>query len=92
VSARYGIAARYRAPRRYGVPARRHLLKQDELASYGLSASFLTQLLERDDVNGEPRRWPRRWRYSDLPQMIMRVGYAVDENKGRESAEDEHGR
>ena len=82
VSARHGIAARYHAPRRYGVPARRHLLKHDELASCGLSASFLTQLLERDDVNGEPRRWPRRWRYSDLPQMIMRVGYAVAETKG----------
>ncbi len=82
VSARYGIAARYHAPRRYGVPARRHLLKQDELASYGLSASFLTQLLERDDVNGEPRRRPGPWWYSDLPQMIMRVGYAADEPTG----------
>jgi len=82
VSARYGIAARYHAPRRHGVPARRHLLKQDELASYGLSVSFLTQLLERDDVNGEARRWPGRWRYPDLPQMIMRVGYAVDETRG----------
>ena len=82
VSARYGIAARYQAPRRYGVPARRHLLKHDELASYGLSASFLTQLLEQDDVNGEPRRWRGRWPYSDLPQMILRVGYGVDESKG----------
>jgi hypothetical protein len=81
-SARYGIAARYHAPHRHGVPARRHLLKHDELASYGLSASFLTQLLERDDVNGEPRRWRGRWRYADLPQMIMRVGYAVDEALG----------
>jgi hypothetical protein len=84
VSARYGIAARYHASRRYGVPARRHLMKHDELASYGLSASFLTQLLELEDVKGEPRRWPRVWRYSDLPQMIMRVGYAVDETRGEE--------
>jgi hypothetical protein len=81
VSARHGMAARYHAPHRYGVPARRHLLRHDELAPYGLSASFLTQLLERDDVNGEPRRWRGRWHYPDLPQMIIRVGYAVDQAK-----------
>ena len=82
VSARYGLAARYHAPHRYGVPARRHFLKPDELAPYGLSASFLTQPLERDDLEGRPRRWPWRWRYAELPQMIMRVGYAADQSPG----------
>ena len=70
VSAPYGRAARYHAPPRYGVPARHHLLKQDELAPYGLSASPVTHSLEWADIRGEARRWPWRWRYPDLPQMI----------------------
>ena len=82
VSARYGLAAQYHAPRRYGVPARHHFLKPDELAPHGLSASFLTQPLERDDLEGRPRRWPWRWRFAELPQMIMRVGYAADQSYG----------
>ncbi len=83
VSAPYGLAARYDAPPRYGVPARRHLLKHDELARYGLTASPLTQWLEWEDLQGEPRRWP--WRsFPYLPQMIVRVGYAAVRSKGEE--------
>ena len=82
VSARYGLAARYPAQQRDGVPVRHHFLKPDELAPYGLSASFLTQPLERDDIAGVARRWPWRWRFSELPQMIMRVGYAAVQSPG----------
>jgi hypothetical protein len=83
MSAPYGLAARYHAPPRYGVPARLHRLTgHDELARYGLSTSFLTQPLERDDLEGRDRRWPWRWRFSELPQMIMRVGYAVEKSHG----------
>jgi len=71
VSAAYGLAARYHAPWRYGFPARRHLLKHDDVARDGVSVSFLTQPLERDDV---PRRWPWRWPFTGLPRMVMRVG------------------
>lgn len=81
VSERYGLAARYHAPYRYGFPARRHLLKKDELAIHGLSASFLTQPLESEDNNlpkPKERGWPSRWRFAELPQMIIRVGYAAD--------------
>jgi len=105
MSAPHGRTARYHAPSRYGVPARRHLLKapaekdggqtadrygiparhhllkRDALAPYGMSASPLTQLLEWEDIQGEARRWPWRWRYSDLPQMIVRVGYAAVPSK-----------
>jgi hypothetical protein len=104
-SAPHGRAARYHAPDRYGVPARRHLLKasaendggqaadrpgvparrhllkRDELARYGMSASPLTQPLEWQDLQGEARRWPWRWQYSELPQMIVRVGYAAVPSK-----------
>ena len=67
---------------RYGVPVRHHFLKPDELAPYGLSASFLTQPLERDDLEGRPRRLPWRWRFAEVPQMIMRVGYAAVQSHG----------
>ena len=80
VSAPYGLTAQHHAPARYGVPARHHLLTgHDELAYYGLSVSFLTQPLERDDVRAEPRHWPWRWRFPELPEMVLRVGYAADE-------------
>ena len=83
VSAPYGLAARYHAPPRHGVPARHHLLTgHDDLAHYGLSVSFLTQPLERDDLEGRRRRLPWRWRFAELPQMIMRVGYAAQESHG----------
>jgi hypothetical protein len=76
-SAAYGLAARYHAPWKYGLPARRHLLtRHDDVARYGLSVSFLTQPLERDDIAAVPRRWPWRWPFPELPQMVMRVGYA----------------
>lgn len=81
VSERYGLTARYHAPHRDGFPARRHLLKKDELAIHGLSASFLTQPLESEDNNlpdSKERGWPSRWRFAELPQMIIRVGYAAD--------------
>lgn len=80
VSAPHGLTARYHAPHRLGVPARHHLLTgHDDLAHYGLSVSFLTQPLERDDIDGVVRQWPWRWRFPELPQTVMRVGYALDQ-------------
>ena len=80
VSAPHGLTARYHAPHRLGVPARHHLLTgHDDLAHYGLSVSFLTQPLEREDIDGVVRQWPWRWRFPELPQMVMRVGYALDQ-------------
>ena len=81
-SAPYGLAAKYHASRRYGLPARhRFFTRPDDLAKYGLSVSFLTQPLERYDIerednNAKPRHWPWRWRFPELPQMVLRVGYA----------------
>ncbi len=80
VSAPHGLTALYHAPPKYGLPARRHLLtRHDELAHYGLSVSFLTQPLERDDIRAKPRRWPWRWRFPELPEMVVRVGYSAEE-------------
>ena len=73
----YGRAARYSALSKYGLPGHHHLLTgHDDVARNGLSMSFLTQALEYDDIKGKPRRWPWRSRYADIPQMIIRVGYA----------------
>lgn len=91
LSERYGRAARYHAPRRYGLPAHHHLLTgRDDVARHGLSMSFLTQPLEYDDINDKPRRWPWRWRFAELPQMIMRVGYAEVAVPGEPSYVSDH--
>ncbi len=83
VSAPHGLTAKDHAPRRGGVPTRRHLLKHDDLARNGLSVSFLTQWLEEDDMAGVARQWPWRRRLAEVPQMIMRVGYADEQRNTR---------
>ena len=92
ISPPYGIAARYHAPYRYGVPGRHHLVRRwrrGELAYHGLSVSLLTHPFERYDIeredtagadtrregSGRPRPLP--WRFAELPQVVIRVGYAA---------------
>jgi hypothetical protein len=67
VSAPYGVAAEYHAPRWYGVPGRGRVILRDKLARYGLSVSFLTEPLEcydidhpllLENIHDKPRRWP----------------------------------
>jgi len=43
---------------------------------YGVTASFLTQSLELDDLRHRARRWPWQWFYSEVPQVVLRVGFA----------------
>jgi nitroreductase len=89
----YGVAAKYHALYRYGVPGRHHLVRRyhrEDLAYYGLSVSPLSQPLEQYDIEHEDtgyedtwrrgsRRYPRPlpWRFAELPQLVIRVGYAV---------------
>ena len=93
ISPPYGLAAKYHAPYRYGVPGRRHLVRKwrnGDLAYDGLSVSLLTQPLERYDIEreetaggdtwrGDPGQHPRPlpWRFAELPQLVIRVGYAA---------------
>lgn len=42
---------------------------------HGVSASFLTQPMELRDHEDQPRRWPWRWPFAEIPQMVLRVGY-----------------
>lgn len=44
---------------------------------HGLSASFLTQPMELSDHQDESRRWPWRWPFAEVPQMVLRMGYAT---------------
>jgi nitroreductase len=102
VSPPYGLAAKYHAPYRYGVPGRHHLLRmwRRDLAYDGLSVSLLTQPFERYDilrrgtgVDDTGQKYPERidaecrdatlrprplpWRFAELPQVVIRVGYAM---------------
>jgi len=114
VSAPYGMAAEYHAPRWYGVPGRGRVILPDKLARYGLSVSFLTEPLECYDIDhplrlenihdesrrwpwlqprrrpwesAEPRHWPWQWRFPELPQMVLRVGYPT---KPADAAQEHH--
>ena len=51
----------------------------DDVARYGLSLSFLTQPLEREDIYAEPRHWPWHWLYAELPQIVLQYRDAVVE-------------
>jgi len=44
---------------------------------HGVSASFLTQPMELCDHQDQPRQWPWRWPFAEIPQMVLRVGYAT---------------
>lgn len=70
-----GGSGRYRVSLKYGTwgPSRSRLLVP---AGYGVTASFLSQSLELADLTGCPRRWPWHWYYPEVPQLVLRVGFA----------------
>jgi hypothetical protein len=45
-------------------------------AGYAVEASFLTQSLELADLGHRVRSWPWRTSYTEVPQLMLRVGYA----------------
>jgi hypothetical protein len=66
--------AEHRASRSEGMS------RQPRVALYGVTASFLTQPFEQDDLMRRHRRWPWRSHYPEVPQMVLRVGYAPVES------------
>lgn len=70
-----GRSRRYRVSLKYGEwgPSRSGLLVP---AGYGVTASFLSQSLELADLTRHPRRWPWHWYYPEVPQLVLRVGFA----------------
>lgn len=78
MSARPGRGDRYRVSLKYGtVDSRRLQPRRRTLDGYGVTASFLTQSLELDDVRHQARRWPWHWFYPEVPQMVLRVGFGL---------------
>ena len=45
-------------------------------AGYAVEASFLTQSLELADLRHRVRHWPWQTSYTEVPQLVLRVGYA----------------
>lgn len=70
-----GLSRRYRVSLNYGRwgPSRSRLLVP---AGYGVTASFLSQSLELADLTNRPRHWPWHWYYPEVPQLVLRVGFA----------------
>ena len=77
MSAPGGRSAPYRGQLVYG-PLDPHRLRPRPSvpAGYAVEASFLTQSLELADLRHLARRWPRQTNYIEVPQMVLRVGYA----------------
>lgn len=72
-----GRSAPYRQPLDYG-PLDPHRLRPRPAvpAGYAVEASFLTQSLELADMRHRVRNWPWQTAYTEVPQLVLRVGYA----------------
>jgi hypothetical protein len=77
MSAPGGRSTPYRQRLEYG-PLDPHRLRPRPPvpAGYAVEASFLTQSLELADVRQRVRNWPWRTSYTEVPQVLLRVGYA----------------
>jgi hypothetical protein len=77
MSAPGGRSTPYRQQLDYG-PLNLHRLRPRPPvpAGYAVEASFLTQSLELDDLRRRVRHWPWQTSYTEVPQLVLRVGYA----------------
>jgi len=77
MSAPGGRSTPYRQQLDYG-PLDPHRLRPRPAVppGYAVEASFLTQSLELADLRGRVRSWPWRSSYTEVPQVVLRVGYA----------------
>ena len=72
-----GRSERYRSSLKYRISDFHPLRPPQHVPpGYGVTASFLTQSLERADQEGIPRSWPWPTFYSEVPQVVLQVGYA----------------
>ena len=77
MSAPSGRSARYRVSLKYAMMDWHPLRRLPETPDgYGVTASFLTQSLELDDLRQQSRFWPWHWFYREVPQVVLRVGFA----------------
>ena len=77
MSAPGGRSTPYRQELDYG-PLNPHRLRPRPPvpAGYAVEASFLTQSLELADQSHRVRNWPWQTSYTEVPQLVLRVGYA----------------
>jgi hypothetical protein len=72
-----GRGERYRSSLKYRLSDFHPLHPLQRVPSdYGVTASFLTQSLEREDQEGIPRVWPWPTFYNEVPQVVLQVGFA----------------
>jgi len=77
MSAPGGRSAPYRRQLDYGPLDPHRLRPRPEVpAGYAVEASFLTQSLELADLRRRVRHWPWATAYTEVPQVVLRVGYA----------------
>jgi hypothetical protein len=71
-----GRGERYRSSLKYRLSDFHPLHPPDRApSSYGVTASFLTQSLEREDQQGISRSWPWPTFYNEVPQVVLQVGF-----------------
>jgi hypothetical protein len=72
-----GRSERYRSSLKYRLSDFHPIHPPDRVPSgYGVTASFLTQSLEREDQQGIPRTWPWPTYYNEVPQVVLQVGFS----------------
>jgi hypothetical protein len=72
-----GRSERYRTSLKYRLSDFHPLHPPDRVpAGYGVTASFLTQSLEREDQQGIPRNWPWPTFFNEVPQVVLQVGFS----------------
>jgi hypothetical protein len=72
-----GRGERYRSSLKYRLSDFHPLHRPDRVpSSYGVTASFLTQSLEREDQQGISRRWPWPTFFNEVPQVVLQVGFS----------------
>jgi len=77
MSAPGGRSTAYRQELDYGPLNPRRLRPRPPVpAGYAVEASFLTQSLELADQRHRVRNWPWQTSYTEVPQLVLRVGYA----------------
>jgi hypothetical protein len=77
MSAPGGRSAGYRTRLQYGPLDLNRIRPRPAVpAGYAVEASFLTQPFELADLRGRSRFWPWRTNYTEIPQVVVHVGYA----------------
>jgi hypothetical protein len=77
MSAPGGRSAGYRRQLQFGPLDPKRIRRRPAVpAGYAVEASFLTQPFELAELRGRTLSWPRRSNYTEIPQVVIHIGYA----------------